>query len=316
MGRQNPTVIIALGGNAISPKNEAGTITQQFEHTRVSLKGVMSFVRKRYNICITHGNGPQVGAELLKNEIAEKEIPPLPLGVLVANTQGSIGYMIQQSLQNALYHEDTNREVVTFISQMKVDGDDPAIDNPNKFIGKRYSAKDAKVMSEKYGWILKEQEPNEWRRVVPSPTPLYIFNGKSIKHLVEFGTIVIAGGGGGIPAYNKSDGTLNGLDAVIDKDMSAALLGRVLKAEELFIITDVDNIYLNFNTPDQQVVTYATTEELRTWLNNGEFGEGSMAPKIRAAIYFLTHHGKKVVISSLHKIEDAIDGNAGTIITN
>jgi carbamate kinase len=316
MSRQNPTVIIALGGNAISPKNEAGTIDQQFEHTRDSLKGVMSFVRKRYNICITHGNGPQVGAELLKNEIAEKEIPPLPLGVLVANTQGAIGYMIQQSLQNALYHEDTNREVVTFISQMKVDGDDPAIDNPNKFIGKRYSTDDAKVMSEKYGWTLKEQEPNEWRRVVPSPTPLYIFNGKSIKHLVEFGTIVIAGGGGGIPAYNKGDGTLNGLDGVIDKDVSAALLGRVLKAEELFIVTDVDNIYLSFNTPDQQVVTHATTEELRTWLNNGEFGEGSMAPKIRAAIYFLTHHGKKVVISSLHKIEDAIDGNAGTIITN
>ena len=230
LGRQNPTVIIALGGNAISPKNETGTIEQQFEHTRDSLKGVMSFVKKRYNICITHGNGPQVGAELLKTEMTESEIPPLPLGVLVANTQGAIGYMIQQSLQNALYAEDTKREVVTFISQMKVDGNDPAIDNPNKFIGKRYNRKDAQKMTEKYGWKLKEQEPGEWRRVVPSPTPLYIFNGRSIKHLVEFGTIVIAGGGGGIPAYNKPNGSLNGLDGVIDKDMSAALLGRVLKS--------------------------------------------------------------------------------------
>ena len=316
MGRQNPTVIIALGGNAISPKNETGTIEQQFEHTRDSLKGVMSFVKKRYNICITHGNGPQVGAELLKTEMTESEIPPLPLGVLVANTQGAIGYMIQQSLQNALYAEDTKREVVTFISQMKVDGNDPAIDNPNKFIGKRYNRKDAQKMTEKYGWKLKEQEPGEWRRVVPSPTPLYIFNGRSIKHLVEFGTIVIAGGGGGIPAYNKPNGSLNGLDGVIDKDMSAALLGRVLKAEILFIVTDVDNIYLNFNTKDKKSITNANKEDIEKWLENGEFGEGSMAPKIRAAIYFLNYHGQKVVITSLNKIEDAINGKAGTIITN
>ena len=316
MGRQNPTVIIALGGNAISPKNEVGTIDQQFEHTRDSLKSVMGFVKKRYNICITHGNGPQVGAELLKTEMTESVIPPLPLGLLVANTQGAIGYMIQQSLQNALYNEDAEREVVTFISQMKVDGNDPAIDDPNKFIGKRYSNEDAEKMSSKYGWKLKEQEPGEWRRVVPSPTPLYIFNGRSIKHLVEFGTIVIAGGGGGIPAYNKTDGTLDGLDGVIDKDMSAALLGRVLKAEELFIVTDVDNIYLNFNTPEQRSITHATSDDVIQWLKNGEFGEGSMAPKIRAAIYFLQYHGQKVVITSLDKIEDAIHGNAGTIITN
>ena len=316
MGRQNPTVIIALGGNAISPKNEAGTIKQQFEHTRESLKSVMSFVKKRYNICITHGNGPQVGAELLKTEMTEAIIPPLPLGLLVANTQGAIGYMIQQSLQNALYNEETEREVVTFISQMKVDGTDPAINNPNKFIGKCYSKSDAENMSQKYNWELKEQEPNEWRRVVPSPTPLYIFNGKSIKHLVEFGTIVVAGGGGGIPAYNNPDGTLEGLDGVIDKDMSAALLGRVLKAEELFIITDVDNIFINFNKSNQKSIVNTTKNDVIQWLENGEFGEGSMAPKIRAAIYFLNYHGKKVVITSLEKNEDAINGKAGTIITN
>jgi len=316
MGKQNPTVIIALGGNAISPKNEAGTIEQQFAHTRESLKAVMNFVRQRYNICITHGNGPQVGAELLRNELTEREIPPLPLGVLVANTQGAIGYMIQQSLQNALYHEDTDREVVTFISQMKVDGNDPAINDPNKFIGKCYTRAESIEMSEKYGWALKEHNPGEWRRVVPSPKPLYIFNGKSIKHLIEFGTIVIAGGGGGIPAFNNTDGTLNGLDGVIDKDMSAALLGRVIRAEELFIITDVDNIYLNFNQPDQQIIHEATKADLVKWLASGEFGEGSMAPKIRAAIYFLDYHGKKVVITSLAKIEDAINSDAGTIITN
>ena len=240
------TVMIALGGNALSPKSEAGTIAQQFAHTRKSLKVVMYFVRAGYNICITHGNGPQVGAELLRNEIAAKKVPPLPLGVLVANTQGAMGYMIQQSLQNALYNEDTEKEVVSCISQMKVDGDALAIKHPIKFIGQSFSKETAQKYIDEYAWKMEEQEPGVWRRVVPSPAPLYIFNGKSIKHLVDFGTIVIAGGGGGIPAYNLEDGSLEGLDGVIDKDMTAALLGRIIKAQELFIITDVDNIYLNF----------------------------------------------------------------------
>ena len=250
--------MIALGGNALSPKSEAGTINQQFKHTKNSLKGMMHFVQAGYNICITHGNGPQVGAELSRNEIAAEKVPPLPLGVLVANTQGAMGYMIQQSLQNALYNVDSNREVVSFISQMKVDGNDPAIDNPSKFIGISYDDKQAHKYMDKYGWDMKEQEPGLWRRVVPSPAPLYIFNGKSIKHLVDFGTIVIAGGGGGIPAYNLEDGSLEGLDGVIDKDMTAALLGRIIKAQELFIITDVDNIYLNFKTDSQEIIRNTT----------------------------------------------------------
>ena len=299
MGRQNPTVIIALGGNALSQKDESGTIDEQFAHARESLKGVMHFVEKRYNICITHGNGPQVGAELFKNEEMANTIPPLPLGVLVANTQGAIGYMIQQSLQNALYNEHNEREVVTFISQIKVDNKDSSLINPNKFIGRTFSKEDSQTYSEKYNWVIKEQEPGLFRRVVPSPKPLYIFNGKSIKHLVEFGTIVIAGGGGGIPAYNKKDGTLEGIDGVVDKDMTAALLGRVIRAEELFIITDVDNVYLNYKKPNQKCIDKASASDIEKWLNQGHFSEGSMAPKIRAALYFLEHHGEKVVITSL-----------------
>ena len=166
----------------------------QFKHTKNTLKGVMNFIRANYNICITHGNGPQVGAELSRNEIAAVKVPPLPLGVLVANTQGAMGYMIQQSLQNALYSENSSREVVSFISQMKVDRNDPAFANPSKYIGASYNSEKAKKYKSKYGWKIKEQEPGIWRRVVPSPSPLYIFNGKSIKHLVDFGTIVIAGG--------------------------------------------------------------------------------------------------------------------------
>ena len=310
------TVIIALGGNALSPKNEAGTIEQQFQHTRNSLTSVMHFVRKKYNICITHGNGPQVGAELSRNEISMNIIPPLPLNVLVANTQGAIGYMIQQSLQNALYNEDSNREVVTFISQMKVDRNDTSLDKPSKFIGKIYSEKEAFELSKKYKWIVSEQEKNQWRRIVPSPNPLYIFNGKSIKHLVDFGTIVIAGGGGGIPSYNKENGNLKGIDGVVDKDKTSALLGRIIKANEYFIITDVDNIYLNYKKDNQIKITNATVKQIKEWLKLGHFGIGSMEPKIKSALYFLKHHGSKVVITSIDKIEDALNNKAGTHITN
>ena len=306
--------MIALGGNALSPKSEAGTITQQFKHTKNSLKGVMHFVQAGYNICITHGNGPQVGAELSRNEIASKIIPPLPLGVLVANTQGAMGYMIQQSLQNALYSEYSEREVVSFISQMKVDRNDPAIGNPSKFIGIYYDDKEARNYMDKYGWDMKEQEPGLWRRVVPSPAPLYIFNGKSIKHLVDFGTIVIAGGGGGIPAYNLEDGSLEGLDGVIDKDMTAALLGRIIKAQELFIITDVDNIYLNFKTDSQETLRDTTAKDIEGWLKDGQFGQGTMEPKIKAALYFLNHHGNEVIITSIENMGNAIQKRAGTRI--
>ena len=308
------TVMIALGGNALSPKTEAGTIVQQFSHIRESLKAVMHFVRVNYNICITHGNGPQVGAEMSRNEIAGEIIPPLPLGVLVANTQGSIGYMIQQSLQNALYNENTDREVVSFISQIKVDRKDPAINKPAKYIGKIYSADEAHIFMDKFGWFMKEQEPDIWRRVVPSPNPLYIFNGKSIKHLVDFGTIVIAGGGGGIPAYNLEDGTLEGLDGVIDKDMTAALLGRIIKAQELFIITDVDNIYLNFKTDAQEVIKETTASNMEFWLEEGHFWQGTMEPKIRAALYFLKYHGEEVIITSIDNVEKSIQKTAGTRI--
>ena len=314
MSRQNPTVIIALGGNALSPKSEAGTIDQQFKHTRESLKAVMHFVDLRYNICITHGNGPQVGAELSKNEIAMDVIPPLPLNVLVANTQGAIGYMIQQSLQNALYKKESDREVVTFISQMKINRDDPSLKKPTKYIGKTYSKEKAHKLSEKYDWDILEQEKGEWRRVVPSPNPSYIFNGKSIKHLVEFGTIVVAGGGGGIPAYNTEDGILKGIDGVVDKDKTTALLGRIIRADEYFIITDVDNIFLNYNTKDEKKINKATVSEVKDWLEKGHFGIGSMEPKIKSALYFLKHHGEKVVITSIGKLKQAILGKAGTQI--
>jgi len=308
--------MIAMGGNSLSPKGEAGTITQQFARTRETLDGIENFIERGYNLCINHGNGPQVGNELLRMDLTHDKVPPLPLGVCVAGTQGSIGYMIQQSLQNKLRDMKVDREVVTMVTQIIVDKNDPSIKNPTKYVGARYPEIEAKSLAKKFGWSIKEQEPGQWRRVVPSPMPEYIMHGKSIKALVDRGTIVIASGGGGIPVFNDSTGHLEGLDAVIDKDYAAAKLGRILHAEELWIITDVDNVYLSFGTDNQEILRIITTSDAEKLYKQGEFQQGSIGPKIKAALHFLKYHGEKVIITSIPCIKDALAGNAGTEIRN
>ncbi len=308
------TAMIAFGGNALSPRGEAGTITQQFAKTRESLAQIMHFVDHGYKLCITHGNGPQVGDELLRMDLTHNTVPPLPLGVCVAGTQGTIGYMIQQSLQNILHRENIDREVVTIITQVVVDKNDPAIKKPTKFIGHSYTKEKINNLAEELNWQIAEQNPGKWRRVVPSPLPQYIRHGISIKKLVDHGTIVLAAGGGGIPVYFDQNNNLEGLDAVIDKDYSAALLGRVLKAEELWIITDIDHAYFNYNKPNQEKIGTISSVQAQEYLDAGHFQSGSMKPKIEAGIYFLKHHGKKVVITSIPNIKNAIDGKSGTII--
>ena len=310
------SVMIALGGNALSPKDEAGTIYQQFAHARESLEAIMHFVNLDYNLCLTHGNGPQVGDELFRMELTQSDVPPLPLGVCVAETQGSIGYMIQQSLQNALKEKTIDREVVTLITQTIVDADDPTIKNPSKFIGQRFSKDEAVKMAEKFNWTVKEQNEGEWRQVVPSPLPQYIEHGKSIQTLVDNGIIVIASGGGGIPAYWNENGNLEGLDAVVDKDLSAALLGRVIKTNELWIITDVDQVCLNYSMDNEEALSKITVSEAKQYYGEGHFQDGSMGPKIQAALYFLKYHGDKVVITSIEGVKEAINDNNGTIIRN
>ncbi len=306
--------MLALGGNALSPKDQTGTIKEQFERTRQSLNGIMEFIKIKNNICITHGNGPQVGNELLRMDLTHEEVPPLPLGLCVAATQGTIGYMIQQSLQNKLRTFKIDREVVTLVTQVRIDEQDPAISDPTKFVGKTYSKQTAKSYANKLGWDIAEQNPGEWRRVVPSPLPHYVMHGKSIKALVDRGTIVLAAGGGGIPVFNDKNYRLKGIDAVIDKDLTAAKLGRVIRAQELWIITDIDYVYLRFKKEGQKAISQMTTLEAEQYLHDGEFKKGSMAPKIRAALYFLKHYGEKVIITSIPSITDAIHGKAGTRI--
>ena len=310
------TAMIAMGGNSLSPKSETGGIHQQFENTRKTLEGISHFIDHGYNLCINHGNGPQVGNELMRMDLTYERVPPLPLGVCVAGTQGTIGYMIQQSLQNKLRDMEIDREVVSLVSQVIVDNKDPSIKDPRKFVGARYPKEEAETMAELFGWKIKEQEPGQWRRVVPSPMPEYIMHGKSIKALVDRGTIVIASGGGGIPVYNDDSGHLEGLDAVIDKDYSAAKMGRIIRAQELWIITDVDNVYHHFGTEKQKAIQSMTRAEAAELYEKNNFQEGSIGPKIKAALHFLKYHGEKVIITSISCIHEALNGAAGTEIRN
>ena len=310
------TIMIALGGNSLSPKGSSGTVGEQFSFTRRTMDHLSEFILKDYNICITHGNGPQVGNELLRMDLTNDVIPPLPLGICVANTQGQIGYMVQQTLQNKLRDLEVDREVVTLVTQVLVDKNDKSIKNPTKFVGARYTKEEIDELAKKLNWIVKEQEPGSWRRVVPSPMPEYIMHGKSIKALVDRGTIVVAFGGGGIPVFNNNNGQIEGLDAVIDKDFSAAKMGRIIRAQELWIISDIDYLYSNFGTENARPIKEIGNKELQSLYNQNIFQEGTIKPKIKAALHFLKHHGDKVVITSIDKIKLAIEKKSGTIIRN
>ena len=306
--------MIALGGNSLSPKGKTGSIEDQFSYTRKTMDGLSNFIDLNYNICITHGNGPQVGNELLRMDLTNEQVPPLPLGVCVANTQGQMGYMIQQTLQNKLRDMNIDREVVSLVTQVIVDKNDESVNNPTKYIGPRYSKKDIRPLSNKFNWKIKEQEPGIWRRVVPSPMPDYIMHGKSIKALVDRGTIVIAFGGGGIPVYNDDKHKIEGLDAVIDKDYSAAKMGRIIRAQELWIISDIEYLYRNFGEENQTPYKEISFQDLISLYKNNSFQEGTIKPKIKAAIHFLKHHGEKVVITSINNIQNALNDQSGTII--
>ncbi|MEL0338190.1 MAG: carbamate kinase [bacterium] len=310
------TIMIALGGNSLSPKGFSGTVGEQFLFTRRTMDHLSEFIIKDYNLCITHGNGPQVGNELLRMDLTNDVIPPLPLGICVANTQGQIGYMVQQTLQNKLRDLEVDREVVTLVTQVLVDKNDKSIKNPTKFVGSRYTKEEIDKLAKKLNWTVKEQEPGSWRRVVPSPMPEYIMHGKSIKALVDRGTIVIAFGGGGIPVFNNNNGQIEGLDAVIDKDFSAAKMGRIIRAQELWIISDIDYLYSNFGTENARPIKEIGNKELQSLYNQNIFQEGTIKPKIKAALHFLKHHGDKVVITSIDKIKLAIEKKSGTIIRN
>jgi carbamate kinase len=307
------TIVIALGGNALLPPGEHGDIHQQFAHTRQSLEPIVALAREGWRIVIVHGNGPQIGDELLRNERASDELPPLPLGVLVAATAGWIGYMVQQSLQNALKRAAVQRLVVTMITQVVVDPDDAATHEPVKPIGRMLDEAAARRLAREHGWDVG-RDGDGWRRLVPSPVPVGVVEREQIRRLVEGGTIVIALGGGGTPIFRHPEKGLEGIDAVIDKDRAAQVLGREIGADTLLVLTNVDGVYRAFGTPGQTLLERLPVHDAGQMLAEGELGRGSMAPKVEAAVAFIRSGGQRAVIARLDRGLEAVRGETGTTI--
>jgi len=304
--------VIALGGNALIKKGQKGTIYEQFANTRRSTKSIVKMIKKGWDVVITHGNGPQVGAILLQNKVAKDLTPAMPLGICVAESEGLIGYMIQQCLSNALKKEHIEKPVIALITQVIVDQDDPSLSHPTKPIGPYYNEDEA-IQLRKEGCQMTCQ-PRGWRMVVPSPDPKQIVEGESIRKMLDEGIIVIASGGGGMPVVEKENGGLDGLEAVIDKDLTAERLAEAVEAELLLILTDVEKVYLHYGTPKQKTLDKISLKELKNYYETSHFPPGSMGPKILAAIRFLESGGKKVIVANIEKGWEALHGETGTLI--
>jgi carbamate kinase len=315
MMKKHRVVVIALGGNALIMEGQRGTIAEQFENTRKSLDGIVYCLKQGYGVVITHGNGPQVGNLLLMVEASRNQVPELPLEVCVADTEGAIGYMIQQSLTNRLRKEGLDRCVVTVLTQVIVDKHDTAFSNPTKPIGPFFSTEDAERFRKEKGWHIVEDSHRGYRRVVASPNPLKIVEDRAVRGLLEAGDIVIAAGGGGIPVIMKEDGDLEGVDVVVDKDLASSVLARDIKADCLMMITGVEHVFLNFKQPNERALKTLTIKEAERYLKEGHFPPGSMGPKIQAAINFLNWGGEVAVIAAIDKVKEALEDVTGTKIT-
>ncbi len=307
------TIVVAVGGNALAPPGEYPTIYDQFRHTRESLAVVVALAREGWHIAVVHGNGPQVGDALVRNELSRDVVEPLPLGVLVASTAGWIGYMIQQSLQNALQAVHIQRQVLTVMTQTVVDSNDPALSNPTKPIGHQLSDKETEQLRDR-GVAVGLDKAGRSRRLSPSPEPYDVVEADAVKQLVDEGKVVIAAGGGGTPVYGDEHDRWEGLDAVVDKDRVAAILGRRLNATTLLILTDVDGVYRGWGTDDRCLLSTLTAKEAQDLIAGDELGSGSMKPKVEAAVDFVRGGGQRAIIAELASGLEAIGGITGTTI--
>ena len=309
--------VVALGGNALQRDFEKGTIEEQEQNTFVTLENLVFLLRDGYDLVITHGNGPQVGDILLKNDAGEAtySIPQMPLDICVAGTQGEIGYMIERILRNVLNKYAIRKNVVSIISQIVVNHQGEAFKNPTKRIGRMYPGELADKLAKEKGWVFKEEQKSSggFRRVVPSPEPLGILNKEIIQQLVRQGNIVVTAGGGGIPVYIDDKNDIRPVEAVIDKDFASALLASSIGADEFYILTDVPYIYLNYRKHNQQIAEFLDYKDTLKYLEQGMFGEGNMKPKIEAALYFIKNGGKKSIITEATKLEDKRFGSKITM---
>ena len=307
-------ITIALGGNAINKPGQKGTAEEQFANVKSTTHQIVKMIKKGHNVVVTHGNGPQVGAILIQQEAGSDQVAPMPLDICGSQTQGQIGYMIQQSMGNQMITAGLDKNVVSMVTQVVVDKDDDAFDNPAKPVGPFFDEADARKMMQDKGESWIEDAGRGWRKVVPSPIPKGIVEIDAIKDLVEAGSIVVASGGGGIPVIKNDDNTYTGVEAVIDKDRAGEKLAEEVDADILMILTDVPFAALNYGTDDQANVEVVTLSQMKKYADEGHFKAGSMGPKVEAAITFVENGGEKAIIASLDNAVEALENDKGTII--
>jgi carbamate kinase len=305
--------LIALGGNAMTGPGGSASPVDQDNAVSSAMEHVADLIASGIEVVLTHGNGPQVGNLLVKNELAAQVVPPVPLDWCGAQTQGTIGFLILDSLDKALADRGVDRRTATVVTRTRVDGDDPGFTKPTKPIGRYLPEGEAKVLME-HGQTWEPRGDKGWRRVVASPEPLEILDAPTISLLADSGYVVVGAGGGGIPVVRDPDGALRGVEAVIDKDLAAAILGPAVGADVLVIATDVDNAVLSYGTPDARPLERVTPEQMREYAAAGHFASGSMGPKVEAAVRFVEGGGTRSVITSLQRIREAVHGSAGTIV--
>lgn len=315
-GPDLPLLVIALGGNAMQDPRGDDSVVSDFERTSRTAERLVALAQAGWRLVITHGNGPQVGNHLYRSELAHDDgLPLLPLDVCVADTQGGMGYVLQQTLANAFHAADIAAVVATVVTQVLVDEHDPAFDDPSKPVGEMIPADRVMALRDR-GWTLVEDERRGgWRRVVPSPDPQEIVEAEAIGALVDRGIVVIAGGGGGIPVRQAADGSLEGVAAVIDKDLASSLLASDLDADGFLILTDVESVVEGFGTSEERPIASMSVTDARARLEAGEFPAGSMGPKVEALCRFAESNGKLSAVSSIERAEQALQGSAGTRVT-
>lgn len=305
--------LVAIGGNSLLRAGERGTIAEQRANAALTARHLVGLIQHGYQLVLTHGNGPQVGAQWLRSEIASAQVSPEPLDVCVADTEGAIGYILERALEDALADARLAIPIATVIAQVVVDARDPAFQHPTKPVGPFYTADEARRREQEFGWRMAEDAARGYRRVVPSPQPLEIVEIEALRGMIHEGYLVITAGGGGIPVVRRG-GHLVGAEAVIDKDSASALLAQLLAIDTLMISTAVEQVYLDYQRPDRRPIARMRVSEAQSYLNAGHFPPGSMGPKIAAAIRFLRGGGSSVVITSPERLLDAALGNAGTQI--
>lgn len=308
------TVVVSLGGNAIVRRSGTGTIEEQFENAQAACAYVAEVASGGIGVIITHGNGPVVGNLVIQNELSANTVPPMPLYICDADSEGSIGFVLQQTLYNRLHKIHRIREVATIVTQVVVDPGDRAFLDPSKPVGPFYTKDEASSLSASKGWMMKEDSLRGYRRVVPSPRPLRIIEAGVVRRLASEGVVVIAAGGGGVPVAEDSEGMLKGIDAVVDKDLATARLALETGAERIINLTQIDMVYLDFGKKEQRGVPEMTLREAKKYLEAGHFAPGSMGPKIEGAIEFMEGGGKEVIITAPELVNDAMAGRAGTRI--